>query len=185
MLAMPAHPQHDELGFDPVAGVLALILPGLGHFVRGERFRGVMIAVGVLGLFFGGMLVGGLSVIDRASQRPETRISFIGQAFVGPIALGVNAIHQSRFKVMVQDTDRRSGRPITRQAGPDESPKYRVSVGKMHELGVLAALLAGMLNFIAFLDALMPNLRRRTDTDPAAPAPTTGTIDRMLGGGQR
>lgn len=184
MHAMPAHTEHDELGFDPVAGVLALLMPGLGHFARGERFRGVMIAVGVLGLFFGGMLVGGMSVVDRASKRPETRISFIGQAFVGPIALGVNAIHQSTFKVMVQDTDRRSGRPIQRQAGPSEHPKYRVSVGKMHELGVLAALLAGMLNFIAFLDALMPNLRRRPDPVQAAPATTTGTIDRMLGGDQ-
>jgi len=172
---------HDELGFDPVAGVLALTLPGLGHFARGERFRGIMIAIGVLGLFFGGLLVGGMSVVDRKSQRPETRISFFGQVFVGPIAIGTNYIHQTKLKVLVQETDRRTNRTITRRAGPGENPKYRVSVGKMHELGVLAALLAGMLNFIVFLDALMPNLSRRRQHEPTDEASTTGTIDRVLG----
>lgn len=174
---------HDELGFDPVAGVLALVLPGLGHFARGDRFRGVMIAIGVLGLFFGGLLIGGMSVVDRSSLRPETRISFIGQAFVGPIALGVNYYHQTKLKVLVQETDRRTNRTIIRRAGPDENPRYRVSVGKMHELGVLAAILAGMLNFIVFLDALMPSLarRRRRRDEPTDRATTTGTIDRVLG----
>jgi len=181
MPTMTDEHHHDEIGFDPVAGVLALIMPGLGHYAQGDRFRGIMIAVGVLGLFFGGLLIGGMSVVDRSSLRPETRISFIGQAFVGPIALGVNYYHQTSLKVLVQDTDRRTNRTIYRRAGPGENPKYRVSVGKMHELGVLSALLAGMLNFIVFLDALMPNLSRRRQHEPTDRASTTGTIDRVLG----
>lgn len=84
----PAH------GLDLRAGILAVLLPGLGHIARGERKRGVLACVSVLAMFFGGMLIGGIDVIDRQ----EDRWWFVGQAFVGPIAFGVNWVHQNQFK---------------------------------------------------------------------------------------
>jgi len=78
-----------------VAGLIALAFPGAGHFfVLGERQRGFFAAVGVLGLFFGGLLVGGISVVDRE----EDKYWFLGQALIGPIAFGVNTIHQNSYK---------------------------------------------------------------------------------------
>lgn len=78
-----------------VAGIVALLFPGAGHFfVLGERHRGFLAAVGVLGLFLGGLLIGGISVVDRE----EDKYWFLGQALIGPIAFVVNAIHQDNFK---------------------------------------------------------------------------------------
>lgn len=199
---------------DLPAGVAALALPGLGHFIRGERARAGGIAAGVIGLFMLGLIVGGLASVDSTSERTETRITYwLGQIWVGPIAWGANQIHQSAFKLHSSPT---AGGTIHIAPGPNEvidngglrdrqpsdpAPPTR-SVGRMHELGVLAALLAGMLNLIAILDALLPGRARRASgsekkggdkkkasasgsRDPAAAEPETSAssaIDRVLAG---
>ncbi len=80
----------------PLAALLALLLPGAGHFYLGHRRRGVLVAVSILGLFFSGLLIGGIDSVDSR----ENRIWFFGQTLVGPITFAVDAIHQSRFKVL-------------------------------------------------------------------------------------
>ncbi|MCC6675619.1 MAG: hypothetical protein IT436_00620 [Phycisphaerales bacterium] len=85
---------HTPTTFSPVAGLAALILPGAGHFVLGQRGRAAAIAAGVLGLFFGGLLIGGIDVVDSR----EDRLWFIGQALIGPVAFGVDYAHQTHFK---------------------------------------------------------------------------------------
>lgn len=177
---MTSPPHTDSL--DLPAGIAAALCPGLGHVVRGHLARGLLAAAGVLGLFFGGMLVGGIDVVDSR----EDRIWFIGQALVGPIAFGIDRLHQTRFKAWgpdpysasAQRSVHRSGTPGEvraynvaqnrwewRRANPQElaagaGPPNVKSVGKVGEIGTLAATLAGMLNFIIFLDALLPGSRR-------------------------
>jgi len=155
-------PGNEPGGVSPIAGLLAWVLPGLGHVYRGEPARGAMVAVGVLGLFVGGVLIGGLAVVDTTSSRFETRISFAGQVFAGPVVIATNRIHQSRYKAPdPQDPS------VRRHAGPEESirdgrivpggpPTLTLSVGRINEIGVLYVLIAGMVNFIAILDALLP-----------------------------
>jgi hypothetical protein len=137
---------------------LACIFPGAGHFFLGERQRAALIAAGVLGLFFGGVLIGGIDVIDRK----EDPIWFLGQALVGPVAFGVDHIHQTRFKVSDQGRLRtarpdesRDARGNAVHAGPGQRPPNSKSLGRMNELGTLFATLAGMLNLIAIIDALL------------------------------
>lgn len=165
-----------------------------------------MIAVGVLGLFFMGLIVGGLASIDSTSDRTETRITYwLGMSWVGPVAWGTNAVHQSFFKLHA--TPPTGGPTIHITPMPDEvidngslrkrtdtdAPPPTRSVGRMHEIGVLCGLLAGMLNLIAILDALMPPAWRRAREQrakaagPAAgvqsanpEAPASSAIDRML-----
>jgi TM2 domain-containing membrane protein YozV len=86
------HVEPDQ--WQPVAAVLAVLIPGLGHAYLGETRRGAYIALGVLGLFFGGLLIGGIDTVDRK----EDKVWFFGQALVGPIAFGVDAVHQNFFK---------------------------------------------------------------------------------------
>ena len=165
---------HPEERLEPVAGLLAFILPGLGHWYLGERRRAVLIATGVLGLFFGGILIGGIDVIDRR----EDTIWFAGQALVGPIAFGLDYIHQNHLKVIddVRQPNGRIARTI-RSARPGEArgrdgravqsagpPPSTKSLGRMNELGTLFATIAGMLNLIAIIDAL---LHARRENDPA------------------
>jgi TM2 domain-containing membrane protein YozV len=100
--------------FQPVAALLAAVLPGLGHFYLGQIRKGVLITVGVLGLFFTGLLIGGISCIDRR----ENFVWFLGQALVGPITLGLDYVHQNQMKVMGPDA---RGIVVLRSANPDET----------------------------------------------------------------
>lgn len=139
--------------------IAACVLPGLGHVLGGERVRGACVGAGILGLFFGGMLIGGIDAVDSR----EDRIWFLGQALVGPVAFGVDYLHQNHFKVIDPATRQlRSAYPTegrdskTGLAIPGGTPPNVKSVGKMNELGTLFATVAGMLNVIAVIDAGFP-----------------------------
>lgn len=121
---------------------LAVLFPGAGHVALGEVKRGVCVAAGILGLFLGGLLIGGIDAVDRK----EDFWWFAAQAGVGPTAFGVDAIHQS-LKVEDEQTGR------MRSPYPDEDGAYTKSLGKINEIGALYCALAGLLNVIAVLDA--------------------------------
>ncbi|MFM9995953.1 MAG: DUF6677 family protein [Phycisphaerales bacterium] len=153
--------------FEPLAGLLAILLPGAGHVVLGERRRGVLIGAGVLGLFLGGMLIGGIDAIDRK----EDPIWFIGQAMVGPVAFGVDYYHQEFCKIRepanIQSvhakerysyrsalpTEARDPSGLPAVNAPGARPPNSKSLGRMNELGTLFATIAGMLNLIVIIDA--------------------------------
>ncbi len=165
--------QPQQTDFNAQALLAACVLPGLGHFVRGEKQRAVYIATGVLGLFVGGVFLGGVDVIDRR----EDKVWFIGQALVGPLAFGVDYYHQNHLKVFGQDQDSRSNLSRWRSAYPYEGrdkdgkavmggvPPNTKSVGRMNELGTLSAALAGMINLIVIIDAGFPTIRPRRKSD--------------------
>ncbi|MEL7472755.1 MAG: DUF6677 family protein [Planctomycetota bacterium] len=172
--------QSDSLsgGVDVLAGLLALVFPGAGHFIRRERLRGVYIALGVLGLFLTGLLLGGIDAVDSR----EDRLWFLGQAFVGPVAFAVDWTHQSQFKAYdpgdLADPPPTGLRPRSAYPGelrertntsagdvwvwrpnaeaPTAEPPSRKGLAKVNELAALITTLAGMLNFIAIVDALLP-----------------------------
>jgi len=129
--------------------VLGIVLPGAGHVLVGESKRGLLVAAGVLGLFVGGLLIGGISVVDSREQR----IWYVGQVMVGPIAYAVDRVHQG---LKVRDPD--TGRLVA--PSPGNRPAYEPSLGRMHELGTLYCAIAGMMNLIAVLDVTFHRGRR-------------------------
>lgn len=185
---------YDGSRFHPLAAVCAFIFPGAGHLVLGETKRAVLVSAGVLGLFFGGLFIGGVDVVDAR----EDRLWFFAQAAVGPIAFATNYAHQNHLKAIDPVTKRlRSGYPdeirVTRDPGsgaPLDTPQWLVngtgsppstkSVAKVNEVGTLYAALAGFMNFIAIIDAAFPGGRRRKAhklaeaADAAAIAAVTG-----------
>ena len=182
-----------HVALQPVAGVLAFVLPGLGHWYLGYARRGRLIAAGVLGMFASGLFIGGIDVVDRREDFPW----FLGQAIVGPVAFGVDWVHQNQFKVDVPVTGLRSaypneyrdpatGRPVitvmNEQTGEPEArltgatpvtgatvtgawPPNVKSLSRMNELGTLFCTIAGMMNLICILDAAFS--RRRGEGEPA------------------
>jgi len=189
-------------GFNLVAGLAAAIIPGGGHLVLGEHKRAALVATGILGLFFGGILVGGIDVIDSR----EDRVWFFGQALVGPVAFGVDYLHQNKIKGIddayfdggpgsrsTHESRLAEGRAALRSANPgevrrveqvsvamlkggtkleevpilsvpaggggDRGPNIK-SLSKVNELGTLFATIAGMLNVIVVVDALLPGRRK-------------------------
>lgn len=80
----------------PIAAVLAWVLPGAGHFYLGHVRRALMIFAGIFGLFAGGLFIGGIDCIDRK----EDFFWFLGQSLTGPVALGADYVHQNHFKAV-------------------------------------------------------------------------------------
>lgn len=182
----PSHTPRDPVGFAPVAGILAFVLPGAGHIALRQTRRGLYIALGVLGLFVSGLLIGGIDAVDRR----EDFVWFLGQALVGPLTFAVDYHHQHNIKVIDPDTglrrsagpheirNPRTGRAVlvrnpadgtpvrfedprtgqTRLSTPEDRPPNTKSLGRMNELGTLFITIAGMLNLIAILDAAFPRM---------------------------
>ena len=109
--ATPANMTQTKEPPQPVAAVLAFLFPGAGHFYLGHRTRGLLVAAGVLMLFFTGLLLGGLDSVDRREN--GLWFWFYGQMWNGPMVFGVDYLHQTQFKVV----DPRGG---TRSASPRE-----------------------------------------------------------------
>jgi TM2 domain-containing membrane protein YozV len=172
--------------FQPVAALLALILPGAGQIYLGYVGRGLTIFAGIMGLFLGGLLVGGLNSIDSR----ENRVWFIGQALVGPTAFILDNLHQSRFKgyetspagqVLARPsrvpnpdetiTRRADGIRVLTPLPAGERPPIVKSIGRPNEIGTLFGAIAGMLNVIAIIDAAWSIRRRDREARARAAAP--------------
>lgn len=178
----------ESVGFHPVALLAAVCVPGLGHIIRGEKKRGILAMVGILGLFFSGLFIAGLDAVDRRTEFWW----FVPQAGVGPLTFGVDYVKRERFLVR----DPRGPVVVYRPANPDEipdrnygmyadgarplaageRPPFIRATGKSYEIGILYCALAGMTNLIVIVDAGFPT--RRPGPKKAAPAPitTTGTV---------
>ena len=195
-LTMPPNPPGTttrHVFLQPVAGLLAILLPGLGHWYLGYRRRGRLVATGVLAMFVSGLFIGGIDAVDRREDLPW----FLGQALVGPIAFGVDWVHQNRFKVRVpasgprsaypdETRDPQTGAAIVTQIDPatglstarlsgttplngtiltPADPPNVKSLSRMNELGTLFCTIAGMMNLICIIDAAFS--RRREEGEPA------------------
>jgi hypothetical protein len=142
----------DERQFNPLAGVLAWLWPGLGHIILGERRRGVYIMIGVLFLFVGGVLIGGIDSIDRR----DDRLWFLAQGLNGPLAFGVDWLNQNQLKNL-----------------PHDQRILTIGINKPNETGTLFSALGGLMNLIVILDAMFymprpasPQVERRRVEDP-------------------
>ncbi len=177
------------------AGVCAIVLPGLGHIVSGRVHRGILAMVGVLGLFGLGLFVGGIDAVD--SKGGTDRFWFYGQACVGPIAFGVDYVHQNHFKAYDMDTGMiRGGHPgelrvhdgtrwiweMPIDASVETGDANIPGLGRLNEIAMLSCTLAGMLNVIIFLDALLPSAygRRKDDESPLVRGAGEATIQTAI-----
>ncbi|MBY0313483.1 MAG: hypothetical protein K2W85_15570 [Phycisphaerales bacterium] len=176
----------DEL--QPAAALLAIAFPGLGHFYLGHIHRGACICAGIMGMFLTGLLIGGISCVDRR----ENFIWFMGQALVGPPTFIVDALHQNRFKVRdmqtirsarpdeAKDPDTGSPTPIFMDNGVPSArtakgqiiapayPPYVKSLGRTGELGTLFITIAGFMNVIVVVDAAFNVRAPRRRTQPTS-----------------
>ncbi|MCC6681309.1 MAG: hypothetical protein IT445_10460 [Phycisphaeraceae bacterium] len=120
------------------AALLGWLLPGLGHWLIGQRQRAVILCLAIGGLWLAGALIGGIGVFDRK----EHKMWFLGQMLVAPSVV-VDVAHESLAT--------RYGPPLPNANPPAAfSPAY----GRTQEQGLLYSALAGMLNLLAMVDVL-------------------------------
>jgi hypothetical protein len=135
----------------PGAALAAWILPGFGHYLLGERPRGAILGATILVLWTTGLLIGGVTVIDRIQNKPW----FLGQMLLAPSVL-VDAYHQASLK----------DGPAPQPGATDN--RYSPSFGRVYEQGVLYTALAGLLNLLAIIDVVYRGPRRRGGGTAAA-----------------
>lgn len=146
------------------------LFPGLGHITSGNVQRGLYAMLGVMILFIGGLLVGGIDSVDRR----EDRLWFLGQAGAGPIAFGVSYANDALLKSG-------SAAPMIEMPSFPGAPKITVSAFKSiahaNDFGTLLVFLAGLLNVCVMLDAATrePGSDRPTSGRRAGDSARTGT----------
>ena len=97
---------------------------------------------GVLWMFLGGVLIGGVDAVDRR----DDKLWFLAQALCGPIAFVVDQVNQSVVKPMPN---------LRAKPGSADAQRWRMKgLGHVNEMGTLFAALAGLMNLVVILDAL-------------------------------
>jgi Family of unknown function (DUF6677) len=148
-----------------IAGAIAAwLVPGLGHWLLGQRRRGLILLASIGFLWLGGFFIGGVGVFDRKNHP----VWYMGQMLIAPSVV-VEGWHRS-----LQGTDAMPPRPDVQNIA------YEPSYGHVHEQGVLYTALAGMLNLLAIMDVLYqdPMVRSRQ------PVPTSPEPDELVASAQ-
>ena len=132
----------------PLVGLLAFLVPGLGHLYLGDRARGIIFCVVITVTFWGGVAIGGVrSTIDHK----ERKAWFLAQLCSGSntlVIMGARFVAPTRFTA----TPENGGLPKAYWPAEDIAVVYT---------GV-----AGLLNLLAILDALV-----RSETSSMLPRP--------------
>ena len=150
--------------------IAAWLVPGLGHWLLGQRKRGVILLVSIGLLWTSGFIIGGVGVFDRKGHP----IWFLGQMLIAP-------------SIVVEKWDRSLQGPDAAPARPDAGViPYTPSYGHVHEQGVLYTALAGMLNLLAIMDVLYQDPASRNRHKRLAEqttGPTGDEADTVVNGG--
>ncbi len=123
----------------PIAGFLALVLPGLGHLYVGDRGRGIIFAVVISVTFWAGVAIGGVRTTVDLTQR---KAWFLAQLCSGTHVLAVLAIQKIPPP----------------EAWRDPHPKdngWPRAFWPSEDIAVVYTGVAGLLNLLVILDVLI------------------------------
>lgn len=139
-----------ERSFNPVAGLLAWLWPGLGHVSLGHTKRGLLIMAGTFLLVGTGILVGGIDSIDHK----DDRLWFYAQAGNGPIAFAVSMANQNYIKTGKVGRLISPNGPVTPdQAFIPGTVNEFTGIAHVNEYATLLSALAGLMNIAVIIDA--------------------------------
>lgn len=156
---------------DPLlAGALAWLLPGAGHWYQGRRSKAVLFFVCILGIFFYGLYLGEGRVV-YASMRPEDRrFPYFCQVGAGlpalPALVQAYRVKNGKEPLTLGPWDRFMVPPSLTQHldndgvlvpatadGPKEIDDLQKRLNRYFELGTVYTMVAGLLNVLAIYDA--------------------------------
>ncbi|MHC5111127.1 MAG: DUF6677 family protein [Planctomycetota bacterium] len=140
-------PQEHDLLRAPIAGILSWVLPGLGHFLIGDRTRGLILLTVITVTFWSGIAIGGVRDTIDTKQR---KLWFTAQMCAGGNAL-------------VAYTWNTSQRKSDAVKGIRANPAHWAHI----EIGVHYTGVAGLLNILVIFDAIgrasTPGRKRSSD----------------------
>jgi hypothetical protein len=150
--------------------VAGWIVPGLGHWLLGERRRGVILGITILSLWLAGLLIGGVCVLDPQTPPEQNKRGrsywYFAQIMVGP------SVPVSLYFVNVLYNNQE---PVS-----NTHNRFSPSLGKVNEQGTLYTAMAGLLNLLAVIDVVWcdPQARRKRRKDTPPPPPESQKMPR-------
>ncbi len=152
-----------------LAGFLAWLVPGLGHFYQGRRGKGILYAVCILGLYLLGFAMGDGKIVFWRWLNPLRNTEDFRWAYLAQFWVGLAA-----FPGLVQATLAHYGyEPIL--GGFLAEPPGNVlnglfpRLGKLTDVGTVYTEIAGFLNILAIYDALEGPAQVDEDEPAASP----------------
>jgi len=131
--------------------ILGWLLPGVGHFARGERLKGALFFVTLLGCFAAGEFMSEF----RAVSRVEHKISFYAQIGMGGPTL---------LCVWYDKAYNRPGLALL---------SHPIPVPRLLDCGIMYTCVAGLLNFVLVVDLLFPLSKKGKESSSTKEAEET------------
>jgi hypothetical protein len=174
---MAPAPSPTQPVYNPLAGILSYLVPGLGQMYQGRFGKGLLFLVCLYGLFFYGMWLGSWKNVYLPQEAPDAppplnwsparnvwaRLQFAGQFWIG-VAAWPAILQYKNIPV-----------PINKdfQKAPDDRllNDLQRDGDKTWDLGWVYTVIAGVLNVLVIYDAIAgPAFSRLTATAGPAPA---------------
>lgn len=159
-----------ELKNRALAGLLAWLVPGLGHMYQGRLTKGVLFALCIYSLFFTGFAMGGWRNVYFRWDTEVWQFPYLAQAGMG-IAIFPGAIHRPEWRQYLPPIMRKfQARPMIDYdrrvrlrsdvsledvlITEDELDKLHRERGKLMDIALVYTMVAGLLNFLVVYDAV-------------------------------
>jgi hypothetical protein len=156
---------------DPlIAGVLAWLVPGLGHFYQGRNAKGALFTICILGTFLYGLYLGGSEdvgwgrAVYFSFRSNDWRLPWLCQ-----IGVGLPTVPMTLLQWEMQDKPLFNGfmapPPLPTPGGSNGPPALQPPPSQMNlawinrllshyfEMGTVYTMIAGLLNILAVYDA--------------------------------
>jgi hypothetical protein len=161
-----------------LAGALAYLIPGAGHILLGRYVRGVIVFLGITGLFWTGIGFGGVFTVDPAHER---------WWYAAQTLTGVSGLYARHLSAGKSDAIARGlvNENKLGTLGPPLNPVdaeawWKVYNDKLAEDGLAVVYpvdvvsraysgVAGMLNLLVIFDAMLLGLMGRAGEEPPEP----------------
>ncbi len=180
-----------------LAGALAWLVPGLGHFYQGRTAKGVLFCVCILSTFIYGVYLGGDSHdgwgrVVFASWRPGfRRLPYLCQIGVGLAAMpafleaqraadGQKPLLGGFMAPPRPDGDPRAGRRMDALMEQPTLDDLHKRLGRYFDMGTAYTMIAGLLNILAIYDAccgpVMAESRKEEEEEVEPSRDSGGTV---------
>lgn len=153
MSPQPPPPDQPPLEIDlrdpNIAGVLAWLWPGAGHFYQRRYGKGILFSACILAIYFFGLALGEGKVVYASWNQVDRRWQY-------PLQLGVGL---PAAPALLQNLRVRGGEApliggfMAPPANSDQLSDWHRNLNLRFELGTLYTMVAGLLNILAIWDA--------------------------------
>ncbi len=171
-----------------IAGVLAWLVPGLGHYYQGRYFKAFLFAVCIIPTFLAGCYLGSSPEVGFARnvyyswREGDRRLFFFTQCGIGaaaiPALVQANRVNQGlppffRGAMSPPYLPSMGNVPPNFRGVPPTLDEIIGKLGRYFEIGTIFTLVAGLLNLLVIFDAIDGPVffRKEEEKDEKEPEP--------------